>query len=280
MKKLIRRVLALALGACLALGTAAYGTEPETVTRGDFVRELYAAHQARTGAAQDTDAAAWASGLGVLRGYGDGQLRLEEPLSRAQAAVMLYRYAGTLAPIQAAPEAALAGYADAPSVPAWCRDQVAWAVESDLWFSGSSRHLGAGETVTAEECEALLAAVYQNGMPLEEDWSDISTGGAVTLDLKSASAGGAVCVLRNAGQEALTHGADYGLYRRINGGWYQINGDMAVIAIAYTLEPGGSWEFTAGASGPLPAGSYRVVKHVTGERESCRLAVDFTIAEA
>ena len=82
--------------------------------------------------------------------------------------------------------------------------------------------------------------------------------------------------LENAGKEALVYGADYGLYRKINGGWYSLNSSQAVIAIAYTLRPGGSVELkTSGLRAP---GDYRFTKGVTVGTEKYLLAADFTIS--
>ena len=39
-------------------------------------------------------AAAWAVGDGIVNGYGDGRFGPDDPLTREQLAVILYRYAG------------------------------------------------------------------------------------------------------------------------------------------------------------------------------------------
>lgn len=277
MRSQICKLSALVLCVSLLLGTAARAAEPEPVTRGGFVQALYEAHLTYF---EETpaggDAAAWAKEAGIVKGFADGQLRLEEPITRAQAAVMLYRYAGTLTEQEPAPqESALDGYEDGAEVPAWCRNEVSWTVVWDMWFSGSSSRLGAGETLTAAECEMLVQAVHQAGMPLEEDWENSNTSSIVTLKLESASTDGAVLRMENRGEEPLVYGADYGLYRMINGGWYMLNSNMAVIAIAYTMEPGGSTELKT--YGQLSPGEYRFAKHVTVGAESCLLTVDFTV---
>ncbi len=260
--------------------------EEAAVTRGAFVQSLYAAHEARlegeepTAPATAAEAVAWAAELGVLRGYGGDALALDAPITRAQAAVMLYRYAGTLAPPPETPAEALAGYGDAGEVPAWCRREVGWAVAGDLWFSGSAARLGSGDALTAAECPVLLEALYLGGMPLADG---TETGSCATADLTTeTSAGGVTVTLHNRGTNFLTFGADYGVYQRVNGGWYHRNFHWAWIAMGYSLRAGEStsWDVS------LPAGTYRVTKavdHADGPRGAgktsapCLLAVEFTV---
>lgn len=291
MKQQIWKMLTLILCFSFLLGTAAHAAEAETVTRGAFVQALYEAHQSRFQTDSENESAVdWAQAAGILRGFGDGQLRLGDAVSRGQAVVMLHRYAKMLVPVQAAPEDALENYGDAASVPAWCRNEVAWAVAGRLWFSGEERLEAAGP-LTAEECDMLLKAFYQNGMPLETDWTDCNT--CETANLTAEVSDSAVTVtLCNEGTDWLFYGADYGVYHKVNGSWYQLNADWAWIAMGYELEPGktAAWEIYTvdGTLGQLPAGEYRVTKSfqhmdsahepVKGQ-EHCLLAVDFTIPE-
>lgn len=271
-------VIPVVLVLCLSLlGAAApQTTETKNVTRGEFIRALYEVHENlfKTEFTDDT-AVAWAQEAGIVKGFEDGQLRLEEPITQSQAAVILYRYAETLAVPQPVAEDTLAGYEDVAEVPAWCRDEVAWAVANDLWFSGS-RFLGANKTLTAADLEVIVQAVHQLGMPLEENWTDINTCDTVTLKLESISTDYVVFRLENKGEQFLVYDAAYGLYQEINGGWYSLNSDQAVIAIGHTLGAGDSVELKTYSS--LAPGNYRFTKGVTVGTDDYLLAADFTIS--
>lgn len=45
------------------------------------------------GGAYYTEAVRWAAGLGIVSGYGDGSFGVDDPVTREQLAVMLYRFA-------------------------------------------------------------------------------------------------------------------------------------------------------------------------------------------
>ncbi len=129
---------------------------------------------------------------------------------------MLYRYAAALAPVKTPPADALAGFRD--KAPAWAADAVAWAVAGDLWFSGSSACLKAGDAVTAPKLETALMALSVGGMPLREDWADGNTAPDVTITVDAVTAGEVRWTLRNSGENWMFFGADSGLYRKVNGG--------------------------------------------------------------
>ncbi|WP_295580446.1 immunoglobulin-like domain-containing protein [uncultured Oscillibacter sp.] len=276
------------LGLLAAVLAVPVRAEEAAVTRGVFVQSLYAAHEVRLEGeepaepATAAEAVAWAAELGVLQGYGGDILALDAPITRAQAAVMLYRYAGTLAPPPETPADALAGYGDAGEVPGWCRREVGWAVAGDLWFSGSAARLGIGDGLTAAECQILLEALYQGGIPLADGTEPES---CATADLTAEPSAGAVTVtLHNQGTDYLLYGADYRLYQRINGGWYHRSAHWGWTLLAYSLGPGerSAWELAA-----LPAGEYRVEKavyHMDGRSretkgtEPCLLTVEITIS--
>lgn len=265
MKRYPRTLLVLALAVCLLPAPSAGGAETESVTRGAFLNGLYQAYEERMGETVPANAAAWAKGLGVIQGYPGGDLALEESLTRCQMAVMLYRYAVALAPVKTPPADALAGFRD--KAPAWAADAVAWAVAGDLWFSGSSACLKAGDAVTAPELETALMALSVGGMPLREDWADGNTAPDVTMTVDAATAGEVRWTLRNSGENWMFFGADSGLYRKVNGGWYLLNPRESVITIGYFLDPGASRQesraWLGGEAMDLPAGEYRVAKTMT-----------------
>ena len=59
------------------------------------------------------------------------------------------------------------------------------------------------------------------------------------MELQQCTTTGAVVVLQNAAEETFSYGADYGLYRQVNGGWYQMNKEMDTIAVR--REPTPRW---------------------------------------
>ena len=102
------------------------------MTRAMLVTVLYRAEGSPsvTGAAPFTDVAsgvyyadavAWASDNGLVTGYGDGRFGANDPVSRAQIATILWRYAGS--------PSAVAGqdFADESSIPAYASAAVDWA---------------------------------------------------------------------------------------------------------------------------------------------------------
>ena len=70
----------------------------------------------------------WAVGKGIVRGYNDGLFHPDEPVSRAQLAALLRRYAGA----KAGDPTALAVFPDRDEVPRWAAGDLAWAVENGL----------------------------------------------------------------------------------------------------------------------------------------------------
>ncbi len=100
---------------------------------------------------------------------------------------------------------------------------------------------GEGERVSWEELAVLTQRLFLGGMPAAA-LSAAPEG--LTMELQQCTTTGAVVVLQNAAEETFSYGADYGLYRQVNGGWYQMNKEMDTIAMAYELAPGESRKLT------------------------------------
>lgn len=114
-------------------GTSATTFSPNTpMTRAMLVTVLHRAAgspSAATGTvfsdvpsgAYYTDAVAWASANSIVTGYGNGRFGSNDPVSRAQIAAILWRYAGS--------PSAEAGqdFADESSIPAYASAAVDWA---------------------------------------------------------------------------------------------------------------------------------------------------------
>ena len=76
-------------------------------------------------------AASWAMETGIFSGYGSGNFGPEDPITREQLAVVLYRYAGS-------PEVTgdLSAFSDGESASPYARAALAWAVENGI-FQGN-----------------------------------------------------------------------------------------------------------------------------------------------
>ena len=227
----------MCLCACLLLCGAASGTgstPPDAVSRGAFADALYDAHVAHGGAPVVSEgssapfrdvgswspyfeALCWAKASGIAGGYAGGAFRPAAPVTRQQATVMLYRYAKTTdLPLEKGSDRDLAGYRDVDTIPTWSREAVQWAVRNGLWFSGSATELQAAENVSWEELAVLTQRLFLGGMPAAA-LSAAPEG--LTMELQQCTTTGAVVVLQNAAEETFSYGADYGLYRQVNGGW-------------------------------------------------------------
>ena len=285
-----RRILnswIMCLCACLLLAGTAGAAEPSAgtaeVSRGAFVDALYDAHVANGGTPVVSEGSAapfrdvgswspyfealcWAKASGIAGGYAGGAFRPSAPVTRQQAAVMLYRYAQTTdLPLEGGSSRDLSGYRDADTVPDWSREAVCWAVHNGLWYSGSAVELRPDAAVSQEELGVLTECLFQSGM------AAVSLPAApegLTLELRQCSTTGATLLLKNETEAAFSYGASYGLYRQVTGGWYEMNGEMAVTAIAHNLGPGESQQLTRSWgyldwAGLLPAATYGI--SVSGE---------------
>ena len=147
MKKQCKRIasVALALVLALCLGTGALAAEfaPDDgfATRGDMVRWLYSdlGQVFPAGKADVTftdvseadgtaEAAAWAAGLGIVKGYGDGRFGPDDLVTREQAATMCYRLAQHLGQGFQGMWMFYLNYADAAEISDWANEAVHWVV--------------------------------------------------------------------------------------------------------------------------------------------------------
>lgn len=79
-----------------------------------------------------TDAIWWAKLTGVVSGMSPSTFAPDDPITRAQLAVILYNYTKQFAPESLTETVSLAGFPDAGSVPSWARTAMAWAVGNGL----------------------------------------------------------------------------------------------------------------------------------------------------
>ena len=107
------------------------------------------------------DAVAWAASTGVVNGYpGTDEFRPESNVTRAEFCIMMKNYAEATGQgvALAAGEAdeILAGYEDGAAVPAWCKEEVAWAVKNEI-FGGYSVLNPQGDITRAEMAKMAVA---------------------------------------------------------------------------------------------------------------------------
>ena len=79
-----------------------------------------------------TDSIWWAKLTGVVSGMSPSTFAPDDPITRAQLAVILYNYTKQFAPESLTETGSLAGFPDAGSVPSWARTAMAWAVGNGL----------------------------------------------------------------------------------------------------------------------------------------------------
>ena len=79
-----------------------------------------------------TDAIWWAKLTGVVSGMSPSTFAPDDPITRAQLAVILYNYTQQFAPGSLTETGSLTGFPDADSVPSWARTAMAWAVGNGL----------------------------------------------------------------------------------------------------------------------------------------------------
>lgn len=102
-----------------------------------------------------TDAVIWASRNGIVEGY-NGLFAPEDPVTREQCAVMLWRCAGCPAAIQKQLESA-----DADQVSAWALEAMLWAVENGV-LKGYNGILNPGGGITRAEAAQMLKNFIEN----------------------------------------------------------------------------------------------------------------------
>ena len=99
------------------------------------------------------DAVSWAKGNGVVSGCGNGSFAPEDPLTRAQSAVILRNYARFKG--QDMDAAAPLDFQDACAVPAWAGDALSWGVQRNI-FQGSNRQIRPNDTANRAEIAAVM----------------------------------------------------------------------------------------------------------------------------
>ncbi len=101
------------------------------------------------------EAVQWGAQQGVTQGYEDGSFRPNEPISRQQLAVMLYRFH------QGAEGGSLEGFADAGQVASWAEEAMEWAVGQGIVGGMEGDILAPQGNATRAQSAAVLCRLAQ-----------------------------------------------------------------------------------------------------------------------
>ena len=154
----------------LMSGTTATTFEPGgTTTRAMLAQILYREAGSPAVSGNDTftdtqegawyaDAVLWASQAGVISGYGDGRFGPNDPVSREQIAVILWRYAGS-------PAAQGEDFADEASISTWAADAVDWARSAGLMTGQEGNRFAPQASATRAETAVILRAFRTMNTP-------------------------------------------------------------------------------------------------------------------
>lgn len=113
-----------------------------------------------TGEAWFAEAVRWAAAMGIVGGYGNGKFGPNDPITREQLAVMLWRYAGS----PAATNKEL-HFADADEASGYALDALRWAVENGILNGYGDGRLNPVGLAT----RAQVAQMLKNFMEGQED---------------------------------------------------------------------------------------------------------------
>ena len=102
-------------------------------------------------------AVTWAVANGVVSGYGNGRFGPNDPITREQMAVILWRYAGSPAP----PHLTLT-FSDIGKANSYAMDALRWAVDRQLISGTSATTLSPGGTATRAQAAVILKGFCQN----------------------------------------------------------------------------------------------------------------------
>ena len=93
----------------------------------------------------------WASGLGIVSGYGDGRFGPNDAITREQLAAILYHYAG-----HPQIEGQDFEFSDLDAVSAYAVTAVQWAVENGIISGTGNNLLSPGETASRAQVAQML----------------------------------------------------------------------------------------------------------------------------
>ncbi len=102
------------------------------------------------------EAVRWAASQGIVGGYGDGTFGPNDPITREQLAVMLWRYSGS-------PAASKELYFnDEREISGFALEALCWAVENGILNGGGAGRLGPQEQATRAQAAQMLKSFIEN----------------------------------------------------------------------------------------------------------------------
>jgi hypothetical protein len=102
-----------------------------------------------------SDAITWASTRRIISGYGSGLYGVNDPITREQMAVILYRYACYKGD-DVTKTADLSRYTDAAAVSPWAEDAMGWANAGGLVAGTTATMLAPTERATRAQVATIL----------------------------------------------------------------------------------------------------------------------------
>ena len=101
------------------------------------------------------NAVSWGKDSGVIKGYSSSSFGPDDPVTREQVALMLYRYA-RFSGIDTSARADLSGYADSDQLSDWAEDAMQWAVAMGLFVGHGKGVLDPSGNATRAQVAVLL----------------------------------------------------------------------------------------------------------------------------
>lgn len=101
------------------------------------------------------DAVAWAAANGIMSGYDNGSFGTNDPITRQDLAVTLFRYASCKG-YDVTASADLSGYADASAVRGYAGEAMRWANAVGLITGTDAAHLSPADTAARSQIAAIL----------------------------------------------------------------------------------------------------------------------------
>ncbi len=109
------------------------------------------------GGAWYAEAVRWAAGQGIVGGYGNGTFRPNDPITREQLAVMLWRYSGS--PAAASKEL---HFSDEAEIVGYAQEAMRWAVENGILNGYGDGRLGPKGQATRAQVAQMLKNFIEN----------------------------------------------------------------------------------------------------------------------
>ena len=149
-----------------------FGPE-ESLKRCDFITMLGRLHESKSGIIAGhksifsdvptgqyyTKYVAWAEGGGIVDGYGNDLFIPHEPVTREQAAAILYRYTKHMGIDSQADLSVLSQYTDSASISPYAIGAVAWAVQSEIYIGMSISILAPDRLLTRAMGTSVLTRI-------------------------------------------------------------------------------------------------------------------------